>query len=69
MSNRSVVYIPHGHGTGVLKKKIREWLQCDRQWVKKFRLADQEDGGDALTRVELKSKTCSEFKEVPDVSS
>jgi DNA mismatch repair protein MutS2 len=56
MSNRSVVYILHGHGTGVLKKKIREWLQSDRQWVKSFRPADQEDGGDALTRVELKKQ-------------
>ncbi|KAL7454853.1 hypothetical protein ACHAWC_009328 [Mediolabrus comicus] len=56
MSNRSVVYILHGHGTGVLKKKIREWLKSDRQWVKNFRPADQEDGGDALTRVELKKQ-------------
>jgi dsDNA-specific endonuclease/ATPase MutS2 len=56
MSNRSVVYIPHGHGTGVLQKKIREWLQSDRQWVKTFRPADQEDGGDAMTRVELKKQ-------------
>ena len=56
MSNRSVVYILHGHGTGVLKKKLREWLNSDRQWVKSFRSADQEDGGDALTRVELKKQ-------------
>ena len=56
MSNRSVVFILHGHGTGVLKKKIREWLRNDRQWVKSFRPADQEDGGDAFTRVELKKQ-------------
>lgn len=56
MSNRSVVFILHGHGTGVLKKKIREWLRTDRQWVKSFRPADQEDGGDAFTRVELKKQ-------------
>ena len=56
MSNRSVVYILHGHGTGVLKKKIRDWLRTDRQWVKRFRPADQEDGGDAFTRVELKKQ-------------
>lgn len=57
MQNRSVVFILHGHGTGVLKKKIRSWLQSDRQWVKSFRAADQVDGGDALTRVELKKQT------------
>ena len=56
MQNRSVVYILHGHGTGVLKKKIRTWLQGDRQWVKTFRPADQADGGDALTLVELKKQ-------------
>ncbi|KAL7539177.1 hypothetical protein ACHAXR_010213 [Thalassiosira sp. AJA248-18] len=57
MQNRSVVYILHGHGTGVLKKKIRSWLQGDRQWAKSYRAADQVDGGDALTRVELKKQT------------
>lgn len=56
MQNRSVVYILHGHGTGVLKKKIRTWLQGDRQWVKTFKPADQADGGDALTLVELKKQ-------------
>lgn len=56
MQNRSVVYILHGHGTGVLKKKIRTWLQGDRQWVKSFKPADQADGGDALTLVELLKK-------------
>jgi dsDNA-specific endonuclease/ATPase MutS2 len=56
MSKRPVVYILHGHGPqGVLKKKIREWLSRDKQWVKKFSSAEQEDGGDAFTKVELKS--------------
>ena len=55
MGGRSVVYILHGHGTGgILKTKIRNWLKTERQLVKKFRPADQEDGGDAFTRVELK---------------
>ena len=56
MQNRSTVYILHGHGTGVLKKKIRSWLQGDRQWVKKYSAAEQADGGDALTKVELKKQ-------------
>ena len=55
MGGRSVVYILHGHGTGgVLKTKIRNWLKTERQLVKKFQPAAQEDGGDAFTRVELK---------------
>jgi DNA-nicking Smr family endonuclease len=51
----AIVYILHGHGTqGVLKDKIRDWLQRDRQWVKKWRPADAAEGGDAFTMVEVK---------------
>ena len=56
MSKNPVVFILHGHGTqGVLKQKIRDWLKRDKQWVKSARPADASDGGDAFTRVELKS--------------
>ncbi|KAL3802337.1 hypothetical protein HJC23_007162 [Cyclotella cryptica] len=61
MSNRSVVYILHGHGTGVLKQKIRTWLSSDRRWVKSFGPAEQVDGGEALTRVELKKQNLFEL--------
>ncbi len=55
-SKKPVVFILHGHGTkGVLKQKLRDWLKRDKQWVKNARPADASDGGDALTRVELKS--------------
>jgi DNA mismatch repair protein MutS2 len=55
MSGRPVVYILHGHGTGgVLKAKIRSWLQSERSLVKSFQPADRSDGGDAFTRVELR---------------
>jgi len=55
MSKRPVIYILHGHGTsGVLKQKIRDWLKRDREWVKSYKAASREDGGDAFTRVELK---------------
>jgi DNA mismatch repair protein MutS2 len=55
MSGRPVVYILHGHGTGgVLKTKIRNWLQSERSLVKSFQPADRADGGDAFTRVELR---------------
>jgi DNA mismatch repair protein MutS2 len=61
MSNRSLVYILHGHGTGVLKQKIRTWLSSDRRWVKSFGPAEQADGGEALTRVELKKQNLFEL--------
>lgn len=55
MNGRTTVYILHGHGTGgVLKGKIRNWLRTERGLVKRWQPADREDGGDALTRVELK---------------
>jgi len=55
MAGRSVVYILHGHGErGILKQKVRAWLQSERAIVKRFSPADQSDGGDALTKVELR---------------
>jgi DNA mismatch repair protein MutS2 len=55
MGGRSVVYILHGHGTGgVLKGKIRSWLQSQRSLVKRYQPADNADGGNAFTRVELR---------------
>ena len=54
MSNQSVVYILHGHGSGgVLKSKIREWLK-NLKSAKKHSPADAADGGDAFTRVSLR---------------
>ena len=54
MSNRKIVFILHGHGTGgVLKSKLRGWLGTERQLVKRWSPAEQSDGGDAFTRVEL----------------
>ena len=50
-----VVYILHGHGTqGVLKRKLRDWLNRDRTWVKSYKSASAEDGGDAFTMVYVK---------------
>jgi DNA mismatch repair protein MutS2 len=49
------VYVLHGHGSqGILKSKIRGWLQSEKQLVKSFQPASAADGGDAFTRVELK---------------
>ena len=50
-----VVYILHGHGAqGVLKRKIRDWLNRDRTWVQSYKSASAEDGGDAFTMVHIK---------------
>merc|ERR1712151_878051 len=58
-SRRYVVYILHGYGAGgVLRDKIRNWLNNKKKnvWVKKWKVADQSDGGDSFTCVELQSK-------------
>ena len=54
MQKHPVVFVLHGHGTGVLKKRLREWFKRDRDWVKTFKPADASDGGDAFTQVTLK---------------
>jgi DNA mismatch repair protein MutS2 len=52
-SNRKVFYILHGHGnSGILKTKIRAWLK-QLKLVKRFAPAEQTDGGDAFTQVDL----------------
>ncbi|GAX28752.1 DNA mismatch repair protein MutS2 [Fistulifera solaris] len=54
MSNRSVVYILHGYGTGgILRNKVRNWLKTSSA-VKEWAPASAEDGGDAFTRVVLR---------------
>lgn len=54
----SVAHILHGHGSGgVLKSKIRNWLngiQKRGQIVKTSKPAAASDGGDAFTQVELR---------------
>ncbi|CAM9568040.1 unnamed protein product [Phaeothamnion confervicola] len=53
MAGKPVVFVLHGHGTGVLKKGLREWLPR-AGLVKRARPADYEDGGDAFTVVEFR---------------
>ncbi len=47
------VSIIHGHGTGVLRKGVHEYLRSHRN-VKSFRLGGQGEGGVGATIVELK---------------
>ncbi len=48
----SVVFLLHGHGTGALKQGVRQWLPSSR-YVRDFRPANAEEGGDAFTVVRL----------------
>jgi DNA mismatch repair protein MutS2 len=47
------VFVLHGHGTGALKSALREWLPRCR-YVRGWRPADSDEGGDAYTLVELR---------------
>lgn len=49
---RALAWILHGHGTGALKRAIRDAL-ARSPYVARFAAADADDGGDACTRVEL----------------
>ncbi|AKU91727.1 endonuclease MutS2 [Vulgatibacter incomptus] len=50
----AVVSILHGHGTGALKKTVREALAAS-PYVADSRPGDRHEGGDAVTIVELRS--------------
>ncbi|MBM75041.1 MAG: hypothetical protein CMK59_06555 [Proteobacteria bacterium] len=52
LSKVPTVFVLHGHGTGALKKAVRQWLKsCS--YVRDWRPAEQHEGGDAWTVVEL----------------
>jgi DNA mismatch repair protein MutS2 len=48
----SYAIIIHGHGTGVLKKAIRDYLS-DSPYVAKFRPGEDVEGGDGVSVVDL----------------
>ena len=49
----AAVRLRHGRGTGALRRAIHEFLR-QHQSVRSFTLADEPDGGDGVTIVELK---------------
>jgi DNA mismatch repair protein MutS2 len=56
LSRREEVLIIHGHGTGALKKAVREWLSgCS--FIQGHRPGDRYEGGDGATVVMLKRQT------------
>ena len=52
LANKKAVFILHGHGTGALKKGLREWLSSAKS-VQSWRAAELSEGGDAFTVVTL----------------
>lgn len=54
-ANRMTIYVLHGFGAkGVLRTKVRNWLNSERSLVKRSGPADSSNGGNAFTKVELK---------------
>lgn len=52
LSNIPSIYVVHGHGTGALRKAVREFLK-ESPYVKSFRAGEQSEGGDGVSIVEL----------------
>ena len=48
-----VAYVLHGHGTGALKKALRDWVG-DQPIVESWRPASDAEGGDAFTQIRLR---------------
>jgi DNA mismatch repair protein MutS2 len=47
--------IIHGHGTGALKRAIRDYL-ASSNYVKEYRRGEREEGGDGVTIALLGAK-------------
>ncbi len=52
MRGEPVAWVLTGHGTGVLKDGLRRWVESSR-YVRRWRPAEEGEGGDAWTIVEL----------------
>lgn len=53
LANLTPVYIIHGHGAGILRKKVREYLEKS-PYVEKFRPGREGEGGDGVSVVEIR---------------
>ena len=53
LEGRQVAFVLHGHGTGALKKAVRDWIPKSG-YVRSWRPCDPGEGGDAYTIVGLK---------------
>lgn len=48
LRGEGAIYVIHGHGTGVLKRAVRDWLAGSR-YVIQYKRAEREEGGDGVT--------------------
>jgi DNA mismatch repair protein MutS2 len=53
LAGLSTVQVIHGKGTGVLRKKMQEFLK-DHPKVESYRLGEWDEGGSGVTVVKLK---------------
>jgi DNA mismatch repair protein MutS2 len=53
LNNISPIYIVHGHGTGQLRKAVRNYLK-QSLYVDTYKPGEQSEGGDGVTIVEVK---------------
>jgi DNA mismatch repair protein MutS2 len=53
LRDRQGIFVIHGHGGGVLKKKVREYLK-NSPYISSFSPAPENQGGDGVTIVKLK---------------
>jgi DNA mismatch repair protein MutS2 len=44
----NIIFVIHGHGTGILKKHLREWLPAHK-YIKAIRPGQPHEGGDGVT--------------------
>jgi DNA mismatch repair protein MutS2 len=52
---QKALFLLHGHGTGALKRGLRQWLrQSMGARIKGWRPGGEKDGGDAFTVIQLK---------------
>ena len=53
LANLSPVYIIHGHGTGVLKSAVRDFISSS-PYVAKYRVGEEAEGGDGVSVIDIK---------------
>ena len=53
LANLSPVYIIHGHGTGVLKSAVRDFISTS-PYVAKYRVGEDTEGGDGVSVIDIK---------------
>ncbi|HMP50752.1 MAG TPA: Smr/MutS family protein [Candidatus Melainabacteria bacterium] len=53
ISGMSPLMVIHGHGTGAIKKAVREYMKSSR-YVRSYRSGEMHEGGDGVTVVDVK---------------